>query len=327
MDERARILDLFAHHTDHTAWPMAGLLGDTRRYALSTPGKMLRPLLLLEACRAAGGDPEKIFPAAAGTEYGHIASLIHDDIIDGDQSRRGQPTLHVKYNLASAIITGDLLIFETFFNYTQCYERGVRAEAVLAAIQVLSLTCIDVCRGQALEETIAGDLDTTEQTYLEMIRLKTAGVCRAAMRIGALLSDAPMPVIEALSAYGDSLGTAFQIIDDVLSYEGRPAVVGKSLKSDLRNRRVTLPVIYALQSEEPEIRQQIRTLFAAEREDASAGHDCLAHLLTTSRALDRARALAYRYTTLATQQLDLLSYSESRESLRALADIFMSRDH
>jgi geranylgeranyl diphosphate synthase type I len=280
---------------------------------------------MLAACRAAGGDPEQIFPAAAGTEYAHVASLIHDDIIDGDKERRGQPALHMKYNLGSAIVTGDLLIFETFLSYIQCYDRGVSAEAVLAAIRVLSLTSIEVCRGQALEETIAGDLTTTEQTYLRMIGLKTASVCRAATRIGALLSDAPDPVIEALGAYGDYLGVAFQIIDDVLCYEGHPAVVGKSLQSDLRNRRVTLPVIYALQSGSSA--EEIRALFSAEHEDEAQRHDRLTHLLTASRALDRARAQAYRYTTLAKQQLDLLPYSESRECLRSLADIYMARDH
>lgn len=323
-DERARVLDQFAQHVRHAAWPLEGLLAETRSYALATPGKLLRPVLMLEACRAAGGDPEQIFPAAAGTEYAHVASLIHDDIIDGDQERRGQPTLHLKYNLGAAIVTGDLLIFETFLNYTQCHDRGVRAEAVLAAIRELSLTSIAVCRGQALEEMIAGDLTTTEQTYLEMIGLKTASVCRAATRIGAVLSDAPDHVIEALGAFGGYLGTAFQIIDDVLSYEGRPAVVGKSLQSDLRNRRVTLPVIYALQSGGAE---EVRALFSAGQEDDAARHDHLTQLLTTSRALGRARAQAYRYTTMAKQQLDLLPYSESRECLRSLADIYMARDH
>lgn len=326
-DERARMLDLFARYAQQAAWPLEGLLAETRSYALSAPGKLLRPLLMLEACRAAGGDPERVFPAAAGTEYAHIASLIHDDIIDGDQERRGRPALHMRYGVGAAIVTGDLLVFETFLSYTQCQERGVSADAVLEAIRVLSLTSIDVCRGQALEETLAGDLDTTEQAYLEMIRLKTAGVCRAATRIGALLSDAPDPIIEALGCYGEYLGTAFQIIDDMLSYEGRPIVVGKSLKSDLRNQRVTLPVIYALQSGGPEVRRQIRALFTAEQDDAAARHAQLTDLLTTTRALDRARAQAYRFTTMAKQQLDLLPYSESRECLRSLAEIFMARDH
>src|SRR6185437_5322174 len=99
-----------------------GLLARTTRHVLAAPGKLLRPRLLLDACRAAGGDPERVFPAAAGTEYGHIASLVHDDIIDGDAVRRGQESVHAKYSVPAAILTGDLLIFQTFLSYTYCHE-------------------------------------------------------------------------------------------------------------------------------------------------------------------------------------------------------------
>ncbi len=129
LDERGRIRERLTLHTEQMARGTDGLLAEARSHALSTPGKLLRPLLLLEACRAAGGDPDVAFPAAAGTEYGHVASLVHDDIIDGDLERCGQDTVHVKYNLAAAILTGDLLIFETFLSYTYCHERGVTAGA------------------------------------------------------------------------------------------------------------------------------------------------------------------------------------------------------
>ena len=120
---------------------------------------------------------------------------------------------------------------------------------------------------------------------------------------------------------------AFQIIDDILSYAGSAPLVGKALSSDVRNRRVTLPVIYALQSEPPPVRERIAALFTAETSDGADAHAELVQILMAARALDRARALASRYTTRAKQQLDLLPYSESRERLRALADIFFSRDH
>ncbi len=325
LDERTDLQEQLARHAQQILPGPAGLLAETRSYALSNSGKLLRPLLLLEACRAAGGDPDIVFPAAAGTESGHVASLIHDDIIDGDRERRGRETLHVKYDLAAAILTGDLLIFETFLSYTYCHDRGASAETVLSAIRTLSSTCIDVCRGQALEAAIAGDFETTEQTYFDMIGLKTASVCRAATRIGALLSDADDSVVEALSAYGDNLGVAFQIVDDVLSYAGRPAVVGKPLKSDLRNHRVTLPLIYALQQGGPSVRARIRALFA--EADGAAAHDELTRILTSTHALERARACANEHTATAKARLDLLPYSESRERLRSLADIFLARDY
>src|SRR5918911_4397800 len=111
VDERARILDYMARHLQETVGETPGFLARTSDYVLSTPGKLLRPLLLLDACRAAGGDPERVVPAAAGTEFGHIASLVHDDIIDGDAERRGCPAVHVQYGVPLAILTGDFLVF------------------------------------------------------------------------------------------------------------------------------------------------------------------------------------------------------------------------
>ncbi len=327
--ERKRIVEFLTQHMRETLGGTAGFLSETTEYVLSAPGKLLRPLLLIDACKAAGGDPAVVFPAAAGTEYGHVASLIHDDIIDGDHERRGQPTLHVKYDLPAALLTGDLLIFQTFLCYTYCSERGVSAERVLRAIRTLSQTCIEMCEGQALEAEIAGNLDTSEETYLELIRLKTASFCRAAACIGACLAEAPEVIVNALADYGTNLGMAFQIMDDILSYDGSAVLLGKPVGSDMRNRRATLPIIYALESGMVGARERLTALFAASDEDASDdnAHGKLARLLIETRALDRARGLAYRYTLRAKQQLDLLRHSESRERLRALADIFLARNH
>lgn len=324
-DERARVLEYLVRHMHETLGQTAGFLAETTEYVLSAPGKLLRPLLLIDACKAAGGDPSLVFPAAAGTEYGHIASLIHDDIIDGDAQRRGQDTLHVKYNLPAALLTGDYLIFHTFLCYTQCADSGVSAERVLKAIRMLSTTCIEMCQGQALEAQVTGNLATDEQTYLELIRLKTATFCQSAAAIGACLAGAEEPVIEALSAYGTNLGMTFQIMDDILSYNGSSLLMGKPLTSDIRNHRVTLPIIYALQAGNAAIRSRLEELFSASNEADHDAHQQVVHLLLKTRALDRARALAYRYTHKAKRQLDLLPYSESRERLRSLADIFLTR--
>ncbi|MBF6589036.1 MAG: polyprenyl synthetase family protein [Ktedonobacterales bacterium] len=327
MEERARIADYLVRHMREVLGERGGYLAKTTEHMLSAPGKLLRPLLLLDACRAAGGDISRVFPAACGTEYGHVASLIHDDIIDGDDARHGRPTLHVKFNLPAAILTGDLLIFETFLSYTECHEQGVAAERVLQAIRTLSRTCIEMCQGQALEATIAGKLDTTEEMYLEVIRLKTATFCSAAGRIGARLGGAAEEAILALGNYGHNLGMAFQIVDDLLSFIGSTTALGKPVSSDVRNKRVTLPIIYALQSRDRAVTQRIRDLFAADDRDHPEVHGELLHVLNVTRALDRARAVAYRYTARAKQQLDLLPYSEARERLRALSEMFLSRDH
>ena len=304
-----------------------GLLARTTSHVLSAPGKLMRPRLLLDACRAAGGDPERAFPAAAGTEYGHIASLVHDDIIDGDDVRRGQQTVHAKYSVPAAILTGDLLIFQTFLSYTYCHDRGIGAERVLTAIRLLSLTCIEVCEGQALEAGIVGRLDTTEATYMEMIRLKTAGVWRASAEIGACLAGAEDDLIMSLRYYGENLGLAFQVIDDLLCYEGVSERLGKPARSDLCNGRVTLPIIYALQTAGAATRQQIATLFASDPSDADRNYPALIRILTTTGALDRTRQTAAHLVASATRRLDQLPPSDARARLRALADLVLTRDH
>lgn len=326
-DERARILEYLVQHMHESLGQTAGFLAETTDYVLSAPGKLLRPLLLIDACKAAGGDPSLVFPAAAGTEYGHIASLIHDDIIDGDAQRRGQDTLHVKYNVPAALLTGDYLIFHTFLCYTQCADSGVSAERVLKAIRMLSTTCIEMCQGQALEAQVAGNLDTDEQTYLELIRLKTATFCQSAAAIGACLGGADDGAIDALSSYGTNLGMAFQIMDDILSYDGSSFLMGKPLTSDMRNQRVTLPIIYALEAGGAATRARLERLFATDSPAGPDAHSAVIYLLLTTRALDRARALAYRYTHKAKAALDRLPYTESRERLRSLADIFLTRVH
>jgi geranylgeranyl pyrophosphate synthase len=304
-----------------------GLLAQTTSHVLAAPGKLLRPRLLLDACRAVGGDPERVFPAAAGTEYGHIASLIHDDIIDGDGVRRGQESVHAKYSVPAAILTGDLLIFQTFLSYTLCHARGISAERVLTAIQLLSLTCIGVCEGQALEAGMVGRLDTTEAMYLEMIRLKTAGVWRASAEIGACLAGAPDEIVSALRAYGENLGLAFQVVDDLLCFEGVSERLGKSPQSDLSNGRVTLPIIYALESADPPTRRRISHLFEDGPPDAQHRHADLVRLVTATGGLDRARQMAVRLALSATRRLDQLPPSDAATRLRAMADLVLSRDH
>lgn len=326
-DERAKILEYLSKHLRETLGEAAGFLTETTDYVLSSPGKLLRPLLLLDACRAAGGNPDHVFPAAAGTEYGHIASLVHDDIIDGDNERRGQASLHTRYDIATALLTGDMLIFQTFLCYTSCESLGVKAERVLAAIRALSATCIDMCRGQALEAEIAGNLDTSEESYLELVRLKTASFCQAASYIGACLAEAPDDRVKRLAEYGFNLGMAFQVMDDILAYDGSALIMGKPLTSDMRNKRVTLPILYALQAGGLSARQRIQDFFDSNVETIDEKYAKLVRLLGETRAIDRARALAYRYTTRAKQSLEGLDPSESRERLRALADVFLTRDH
>jgi geranylgeranyl diphosphate synthase type I len=308
----------------------SGALGAALDHALATPGKLIRPLLLFDACRAVGGDPEAIFPAGLGTEYGHIASLIHDDIMDGDTARRGQETVHVTYGLNTAILAGDALIFLAFLGYADTAQHGVSAERALAAIRLLSLTCIEMCRGQALEAVIARQPDTCEEAYLEVVRCKTASFCRAVAAIGGILGGGDDAAVAALGAYGEELGLSFQIMDDLLCYDETDDRLGKSSLSDLRNCRVTLPVIYAIQRGTAAQQGRVREIFEAPAEDAeglAAQHAELVSILRATGALERARLRVREHTQRARERIAELPPSEARERLAALAMLLSVRDH
>jgi geranylgeranyl diphosphate synthase type I len=324
-------LGYLAHYIEHQARSSligrTSLFNQTTDYVLSVPGKLLRPRLMLESCLAAGGDPARVYPAAAGTEYGHLASLIHDDIIDRDQERRGQQALHARYGIPAAILTGDFFIFQMFLSYCRCFDAGVSAERVLHAIRILGSTCIEVCRGQELEARLAGDISTTEEQYLDMVRLKTASVCRAAAELGALLGGAGENAVASLRSFGEHLGLAFQVIDDVLCYDGLRAQLGKPVESDLHNHRVTLPIIYALKSAKRTDRQRIVALIQSGAAAGNAGFDDLVGILAATHSLARARARAARFVDLAYHNLDRLPLSDARERLRSTATQVLQRDH
>jgi len=322
----------------------AGLLSETSAYALATPGKLLRPLLLLDACRASGGDPDRVFPAALGTEFGHVASLIHDDIIDGDDERRGRLTLHRQFDTGAAILTGDALIFSTFLSYTDCMKRGVSAERTVGAIRLLSETCIEMCRGQALETSLIGNFEAGEALYLEVIRLKTAVFCRAVTWLGAWLGGAAEAQCALLGEYGLRLGMAFQLKDDALCYDDAHTndnssvdaphadhtdKLGKSRLSDLCNRRVTLPILYAWRRGGANDRRILQEAFSEVGDDPQrleAAHAAVRRVLQTTRALESTRALVHRYTVQAQRSLEPLPPTDARLRLTLLAALLASRD-
>lgn len=296
----------------------AGYLAATSLYTLSTPGKLLRPLLLLDACSAAGGAPDQLIPAAAGLEAAHVASLIHDDIVDGDDLRRGQPSLHTRFDLPAALITGDLFIFYSFLGLIQTHQNGVSAEQVLQAVRLLSQMGIDMTKGQALEAALSCQPDVTEATYLHMARLKTASACAAACQIGACLGGGSAEAMAALAAYGENLGLAFQVVDDILAYESEPATLGKPTFSDLRNCRVTLPIILARLAGGADLRLRLEDLITSERPISDRYAEIRLILITTG-ALDEARARALHFSRCSQEQLERLPNSPASQRLHLLA--------
>lgn len=328
-DERTRLGRRLEERCRETLGDQDNQLAEALYHALASPGKFVRSLLMLDSCRAVGGDSNQVFPAALGVEYGHMASLIHDDIMDGDTSRRGQDAAHVRYGLDTAVLAGDALIFLAYLGHLDSYNRGVSAERTLSAIRTLSLTCLAMCQGQALETAAQGKLDLSEEAYFAIIGSKTAAFCRAVCEIGATLGGGSDAEIARLGDFGYHLGVAFQIVDDLLCYDDAVSNLGKSAVSDLRNQRVTLPIIYALRDGSTAERTRIAALFAPS--GANGGgllerYSRLVQILHHTHALERAHSIAQSHTQCALTSLDLLKPSESRDRMTALATLLMVRD-
>ncbi|WP_370948461.1 polyprenyl synthetase family protein [Amycolatopsis sp. cg5] len=218
-------------------------LAEMLRYSLLPPGKLLRPLLLLESAAAVGGDPRELVDVSLAVEYLHVATLVHDDIIDGDLTRRGREAVHSRYGLANGIVTGDALLFTAF----EALSRQGPADAVLRAMSTLARTGLELCEGQVEEAALVENVHCGLERYLKVATLKTGALFRCACEVGALLGGADVAEAAALRDYGDHLGRAFQMRDDLLPYLESPDQSGKSACSDVLNRRPTLPVLLAVE--------------------------------------------------------------------------------
>jgi geranylgeranyl diphosphate synthase, type I len=212
------------------------------------PGKLLRPQLTLLACRAAGGDPRQALPLAAGIQLLHDFSLIHDDIEDNSDTRRGRPTVWKLWGLAQGINAGDGMFVVAHLALHRLSEAGVPAEVALEVLRRFDQTILTICEGQFLDLSFEGDLRISEADYLAMIGRKTAALAAAAAGLGAIVGGADLATSQALFDFGQNLGLAFQVQDDVLGVWGDPAVTGKPAAADLYRRKLSLPVIHALRT-------------------------------------------------------------------------------
>jgi len=226
------------------------LIHRAMRYSVLAGGKRLRPVLVLAAAEAVGGQALRVLPAACALEVLHTYSLIHDDLpaMDNDDLRRGRPTSHRVFGEAAAILTGDALLTLAFRLLTLCAtEEGLPAEAVVRVIgEVANLAGSTGLIGGQVVDTLTAPEEMNGATLEYVHRHKTGALYRAAVRTGAILGGASEGELRALTAYAEHLGLAFQIVDDILDVEGRTEVLGKTAGSDRRNRKQTYPLMYGL---------------------------------------------------------------------------------
>ncbi len=201
-------------------------------------GKRLRPMLTLAAARICGYGGQDHLKLAATVEFIHTATLLHDDVVDESTRRRGRPTANLLWDSKSSVLVGDYLFSRSF---QLMVETGS-----LQVLDILANASATIAEGEVLQLTAAQDLATDEAVYLQVVRGKTAALFSAATQVGGVIAGAPEAVVRALYDYGDALGIAFQIADDLLDYGGSAAVIGKNTGDDFRERKVTLPVIKAV---------------------------------------------------------------------------------
>lgn len=293
-------------------------------HALVPSGKLIRPVLLLESALAVGGEVDVVMPAAVGAECGHVASLVHDDIIDDDALRRGRPSVQHRFGMQNAIVAGDALIFDLFLGLSQCREAGARPDRIVAALEVVARCGIDLCRGQSLEAELQESRSLDVDSYLRMISWKTAALFRGVCQSGALLAGGSTAAVNALGVYAENLGLAFQIHDDLLPFTAAAAAVGKSDTSDVRNGRGTLPVILGYAAGHPADRRVIDDALHGDG-DANRRRDALHAVLKRTGALTAAAVRARACVDEANAALAELPPTPSRTRLHALAEAAVGR--
>ena len=232
----------------------------------ASPGKMMRPVGLLLATELCGGDPERSTPAAAAIELVHNFSLLHDDVEDRSDRRRDRPTLWTFTSEAQAINTGDGMFTLARTAMLNLEDRGVPPERTLRAVRELDEACIRLVHGQYLDISFEERDDVTLDEYITMVSGKTAAMFAAPLAIGAIVAGASEATVEAFRTAGRHIGLGFQMVDDVLGIWGDPAVTGKPVGDDIRSRKMTYPVISALERAPSGLKALYATPFSGDQE-------------------------------------------------------------
>jgi octaprenyl-diphosphate synthase len=293
------------------------LVENIGHYIVDAGGKRLRPLLVLLAAKTCKIDNQQHIALASVIEFIHTATLLHDDVVDMSSLRRGRPTVNEQWNNPSSVLVGDFI-----------YSRAFQILVTLGSMKIMEIiadTTNRIAEGEVLQLISKNNPNPTEQNYMQVIQNKTAILFQAAGQCGAILSNASDEEELALTRFGMHMGTAFQLIDDVLDYAGDSESLGKNIGDDLAEGKPTLPLIYALEHGSAEQAELIRQALADEQLQDEKLNKVI-KIVQECGALDYARKLAKSESDQALACLDVLPPSEYRDALTAMVNFSNTRN-
>lgn len=292
------------------------LIPELARYLIDSGGKRMRPMLTIAAAQLCGYQGLGHVKLAASVEFMHTATLLHDDVVDESDLRRGKKSARLLWGNEASVLVGDYLLGQAFKMMVDVGSMG--------ALAILSNAAVVIAEGEVLQLSLANDTDTTESDYLKVINAKTAELFAAATEVGGIIAGRSPEEQAALRAYGQNLGLAFQLIDDALDYSGEQAKLGKSVGDDFREGKITLPVVLAFKNGSDEERQfWRRTLQDSDiREDDL---DTAISHVSKSGAIDETIERARRYGSLASEALDIFPDGPEKTALADAVEFCISR--
>ena len=286
-------------------------------YIVNSGGKRLRPLLAVLAARALGYEGQQHITLATIVEFIHTATLLHDDVVDESMLRRGKETANAVFGNQASVLVGDFL-------YTRAFQLMVSLDK-MQIMQILADATNIIAEGEVLQLMNVNDPETSEQNYMQVIYCKTAKLFEAATQLAAILANQPESVVNAMKLYGMHLGTAFQLIDDVLDYQADADELGKNIGDDLAEGKPTLPLIYALRHTCGDDQQLLKD--AIEHANGMQYLERIMAILERTKAFDYTRAMADQEAEKARQAIAFLPESDYKDALLTLADIAVQRNH
>ena len=292
------------------------LIDQLAAYIINSGGKRLRPALVVLAARACDYRGNKHIDAAAIIEFIHTATLLHDDVVDDSELRRGRQTAHVIWGNEASVLVGDFL-------YSRSFQMMVGIDN-MRVMGILADTTNTIAEGEVMQLLNCHDPDTTEERYMDVIYCKTAKLFEAAAQLGAVLAGRPEPEERALAGYGRHLGIAFQLIDDMLDYNASNEELGKNIGDDLAEGKPTLPLIYAIRHGNAEEVAVIREVIARGGRESI---EIVTKTIESTGALAYTATLAKREAALALEALDLLPASPYKQALVGLAEFSVNRTY